>query len=347
MSTIEKGSGEGAGEDGEKFPQAFSLEENQRVVLEFEKLLGERGLAIPTNSPLEEASLGILEMMELRKNKAIHNLQIDCRERWRQALSLADIARKALRAQHHAGFDNLLPHLRLLLEPSNFSQFSGSQDSASPKEKETNNKVFELFVAVILFQICSNLRFDDPYKSSGDNPDVIGEFNRKIWAFACKVSHSENPKTFLERVRDGVAQIRKTKDADHGIVIVNLKNLVPHDEIWPAILNKSSGAWSYGACTNRDAPVNRIRHLFRQFEGKVYALVGSRQAFVDEFMGEKAVPMVLMFWCAVGSYCPRIGVVQPLVVKQMTSIGVTNEQLDSEAGKLIALFNDYLHDCTE
>jgi hypothetical protein len=329
-----------------RFPQAFTLEDNQRVILEFEKLLRDRGLKIPVNSPLEEASLAILEMLETRKNKAVHNKKVDCREKWRQAFFLADIARKALRGQQHPDFNKLLLHLKLLLEPGNFSQFSASRISASPKEKETNNKVFELFVAVILLQICSNLRFDNPHSSKGDNPDVIGEYNAKRWAFACKVSHSKNPLAFLQRVRDGVVQIEKAK-TDRGIVVINLKNLIPHDEIWPAIQDKQSGEWEYGAYPYRDAPVIKIRYLFRQFEQDVYDLVGGRKAFIDEFIGKKTVPMVLMFYCSVTGHSPHVGVVVPMIVKQMTGIGVPTEQLDSEAGKVIDLFNDYLHDKIE
>ena len=72
-----------------KFPQAFTLADNQHVILEFENLLRQRGLEIQINSPLEEASLAVLEMLETRKNKAVHNLKVDCREKWRQAFFLS------------------------------------------------------------------------------------------------------------------------------------------------------------------------------------------------------------------------------------------------------------------
>jgi len=328
-----------------KFPEAFSLEDNQRVILEFEKLLEQRGLKIPINSPLEKASLTILEMIEVRKDKTVHNQTIDCRESWRQAFSLADVARKTLNAQQHPDFDKLLLHLKLLLEPGDFSQFSASSISASAKDKETNNKIFELFAGVILFQICSNLRFDHPHSSKGDNPDVIGEFKTKKWAFACKTSHTENPKTFLERVREGVAQIEKAK-VDRGIVVINLKNLIPHNEIWSARQDDQTGAWEYAAYLNRDAPVTLIRALFRNFEQDVYALVGSRQAFVNEFSGKKAIPLVLMFYCTVAGFTPKIGIVVPMVIKQMTGIGLPFEHLDLEAREIVDLFNDHLHDRT-
>jgi hypothetical protein len=75
-------------------------------------------------------------------------------------------------------------------------------------------------------------------------------------------------------------------------------------------------------------------------------LVGGRQAFINEFVAKKAVPIVLMFYCSVTGHTPRVGVVVPMIVKQMTGIGLPTEQLDLNTGygKLVDLFNDYLHD---
>jgi hypothetical protein len=44
---------------------------------------------------------------------------------------------------------------------------------------------------------------------------------------------------------------------------------------------------------------------------------------------------------------PHVGVVVPMIVKQMTGIGVPEEKLDLEAAKVIDLLNDYLHDRIE
>jgi len=329
--------------DGKIFPQSFSLEDNQKAVLDFENLLRRYQMEIPVGSPLEEASAAILEMLEIHKDKAVHDKKVDCREKWRRGFFLADIARKALRAESHADFKNLLLHLKLLLEPGNFSQFSAIQASADAKEKETNNKVFELFVATILFQICSNLRFDDPINSEAGNPDVIGEYKKKHWGVACKVSHSENPLTFLDRVREGVEQIERA-DVDHGIVIVNLKNLIPHDIIWPARRDKEGGEWTYGAFPFRDGPSEMIQIIFQKFEQQVYALTGGREAFVNNFAGKKAVPLVLMFYCSVTGYSPNTGIVIPMIVKRMFGLGAAIDKLLPEAGEIADLFNDYLHD---
>jgi hypothetical protein len=331
---------------GKKFPEVFSLEDNQQVVLEFEGLLRRHHMDIPIGSPLEEASMAILEMLEIRRDKTIHDRKTDCREKWRRGFFLADIARKALRAETHADFKNLLSHLRLLLEPSNFSQFSAIEVSAKPKAKEINNKVFELFVAVILFQICSNLRFDNPVSSDGKKPDVIGEFKGKKWGVACKVSHSESPLTFLERVREGIDQIEKS-DAEHGIVIVNLKNLIPHDIVWPAKLDKESGEWTYGAFPFRDGPSEMIQIIFQKFEQQVYATTGGRESFVRIFDSKKAVPLVLMFYCSVTGYSPNSGVVIPMIVKRMFGLGAPLEIMMPEAFEIADLFNDYLHDRIE
>jgi hypothetical protein len=330
-----------------KFPEKFTLTDNQRVILEFEKLLRDCGLKT-NGTPLEEASLAILEMLEIRKDKSVHNKTVDCRERWRQALFLADMARKIVRVQHHCDFHTLYPHLELLLKPENFSQFSACKISASPKEKETNNKIFELYVAAILLQFCSNLKLDNPNSSKGDNPDVIVEFDSKKWAFACKVSHSENPLAFLQRVRDGVEQIEDEKaKVDRGLIVVNFKNLIPHNEIWRALKNSQTNEWIYESYTNRAAPVIKMRDLFRKHEQQVYDIVGGRPAFVDEFIGKKTIPMVLVFNCTVSGYSPSSEVVMPMISKQMSGLGLPQEYLDSEAAKIIYLFNDYLHDRIE
>lgn len=326
-----------------KFPQCFSLEDNQKVVLDFEKLLHRHNMEVPVGSPLEEASTAIFEMMEVHREKAVHDRKLDCREKWRRGFFLADIARKALRAETHADFSNLLSHLRLLLKPGNFSQFSAIEASANPKEKETNNKVFELFVATILFQFCSNLRFDDPRNSKAGNPNVIGEYKSKRWGFACKVSHSENPLTFLDRIREGVEQIEKA-DVDHGIVIVNLKNLIPHDIIWPARRDGVSGEWTYGAFPFKDGPSEMIQIIFQKFQQQVFTLTGGHESFVSRFAGKKAVPLVLMFYCSVTGYSPDSGVVIPMIVKRMFGIGAPMEKLPPEAREMGDLFNDFLHD---
>jgi hypothetical protein len=327
------------------FPQAFTVHENQRVALEFEALLRRHGLEVSGDSPLERAILGAIEMFETHKDKTVHDLKTDCRDRWRQAFSLIEIARKMLNAQGHPDFPQLLQHLGLLVGSANLSQFSMIPVTASPSEKDTNNKVFELLVAGILFRMLSNIQLDKVRPSKGDkrNPDVIGEFQGKRWGFACKTCHARNPKSFIERVEDGIDQIGKA-DVERGIVVVNLKNLIPHDEIWPAAKNPKSGEWGYGAYQQKDAARTLILQVFTAFEEEVYALTGSRQAFVNKFMGKNAVPRVLMFYCSVAGYSPKPGVVSPMIVKQLTGVGAPTGELDSESETVMDLFNDYLHD---
>jgi hypothetical protein len=327
------------------FPQAFTIGDNRRVALEFEALLRRNGLEVPSNSPLERAMIGAIEMFETHRDKSVHDLKTDCRDRWRQAFSLVEIARKILNAQSHPDFEELLQHLGLLVGTADVSQFSMIPVSASPSEKDTNNKVFELLVAAILFRMLSKVQLDKirPSKRDRRNPDVIGEFHGKRWGFACKTCHAKNPKSFVERVEEGIDQIEKA-NVERGIVVVNLKNLIPHDEIWPATKDPLSGEWGYGAYQQIDATRTLILQIFSEFEEEVYALTGSRHAFVDKFIEKSAVPRVLMFYCSVAGYSPRIGVVSPMIVKQLTGAGASTGALDLESETLMDLFNDYLHD---
>jgi hypothetical protein len=330
------------------FPQAFTLADNLRVALAFEALLQRQGFQVPHNSPLEKGILTALEMFETYKDKSIHDLKSDCRERWRQAFSFVEIARKILKAEHHPDFGQLVEHLGLLTEGGDLSQFSMISISATPKEKDTNNKIFELFVAGILFRMLSNIELDKVKASKGDkrNPDVIGKYKGKRWGFACKTSHTKSPKSFVERIEDGIAQI-EAADVERGIVVVNLKNLIPHDEIWPAEQDQKSGEWIYASYIDKEATVIQVRRVFSEFEQEVYALTGGRQAFVNKFDRKNAIPLVLMFYCTVAGHSPRPGVTAPMIVKQLTEIGAPSEQVDSESATVMDLFNDYLHDRIE
>lgn len=328
-----------------KIPQAFSFEENWQNILSLEKLLCQRGLEIHPGSPLEQASLGSYELLEISKNKAIHNERIDCRENWRRALSLADLARKILKAASRPDFEALMPHIKLLLEPANLSQFS-----FSPKEDGITNKIFELFVAVVLFQVCSDLRFDDPNSSSKTKrPDVIGDFRKKKWGFECKTLHSPNPKTFLERVTDGIDQIEAVQDVDRGIVIINFKNLISHDDMWPARFDPQTGKWGYLSLTNqgRDYPVAQMQENVEGFEQEIFTARGGYQAFLDLFIGKKTIPMVFIFSCTVANIEKAPNVRGPMIVKKMSKIGMPFQNLDSEAFELLNLFNDHLYDRME
>jgi hypothetical protein len=87
-----------------------------------------------------------------------------------------------------------------------------------------------------------------------------------------------------------------------------------------------------------------VQRNFTEFEQEVYSLLGGRQEFINEFSGKKAIPFVLMFYCAVAGHTPKPGLVAPMIIKQMAAIGLPLENLDVEARSLMVLFNDYLHD---
>src|SRR5688572_16292555 len=78
---------------------------------------------------------------------------------------------------------------------------------------------------------------DDPEKSSGGtNPDIIAEIGGVPWTIACKVMHSPLTKSLLDRVREGIDQINRSvahKSAQREMVMISLKNVLNHNELWP------------------------------------------------------------------------------------------------------------------
>ena len=108
----------------------------ERLVWELESILQQHGIAVAPHGAFEEAALTLTELEQFRQNPESCDCTVDHREKWRQAMSLADLAEKILLVRKHADFPQLIPHLRLLGGMADLSQFSSTQ-----KENQDNNKV--------------------------------------------------------------------------------------------------------------------------------------------------------------------------------------------------------------
>jgi hypothetical protein len=274
-------------------PEVFTFEEIVKSILEFEDLVRDRQKSAFYGSSITTASNAALEMLDTFKRNTPRDLQQDNRTEWRQAIALADMLRKVLRVQNHSRFDDLWPHILLLLSDTNIAL-----NVYNKKEDQDANKIFELYMALVLAPLTPDLELEDPVASAGGkNPDVIATLDGARWAFACKVMHSPSPKTFIDRVREGVEQIENSA-AEKGIVVISLKNLLQHDFFWT--MKADSTIWNLVM----SGPIHPeiVRRMFveycRGYHHKVIEkLLGGPAAFNEVFKDTKAVPAVLLHLC--------------------------------------------------
>lgn len=304
------------------------------LIWELESILKANGIEVPPGSSFEEAALTLVEFDDVASGRAVHDSKKDHREKWRRALSLADFAEKIVLVRDHPDFPQLIPHLRLLASDFDLSQFS-----FTAKENQENNKVFELYVAAMAMHLMKGCTIDSPTNAKGDNPDILGQYGRKRWAIACKAMHTKNAKTFLERVRDGVDQIERS-DALRGIVVINMKNTVDHDALWPGRQDEN-GDWYYAAHFSIEGARARILAEFKRLQDELFAECGSEPAFYRMvFSGKKASPHVLLIYSTASGFQEPAG---PVFTMLKTMQGLYGPREDQETERLARKLNNCLH----
>lgn len=266
----------------------FSPSEACERVVAFEKLLASRGIPIRQGSKLEAACLLTMELAEHRREPTRRGRILELRDDLRAVVGLLQIVGLVLSSESHEDFDQLVPHIRLL------NDGSPTQNTFAPKDDQASNKVFELLVALASMSIGRNLRLDDPNSSDGMNPDVLVTMaDGKRWGFACKVVHGDAPMTLFERISDGIEQIERSP-ADTGIVVVNLKNRLPHDEMLPLLSREpKTGQMLIDAHPRGELVGHRLAEFVKARTMALEEHVG-REAIVGAFARRKALPGVLV-----------------------------------------------------
>jgi hypothetical protein len=109
-------------------------------------------------------------------------------------------------------------------------------------------------------EVGENVAIDDPERSTGKNPDVLATFAGIRWGFACKVLNGQtfSPIMMFDNLEKAVDQIQESP-TQVGIPVLNFKNVIDHDEIWP-VLNveevKAGGEPVFAAWKHRDIPIS-------------------------------------------------------------------------------------------
>jgi hypothetical protein len=305
-------------------PETFALSDLQRLVFDFESLAEKKAALIPPGSKFEAASLALMEMLETYTRKVPHDTKRDYRDDWRRALSLGEILRKAIILQPCPMFDKVWPHLLLLLSGGEIGQ-----NLWSPKEDQNTDKVFELYVALMILPICAGIELDDPVKSSGGkNPDILAEIYGASWACACKAMHTRSSITLLERVREGIDQIKAT-NANRGLVVVSPQNVVPHDQFWPATKDPITGDYKYHTYQDLSEVEQRLQVEFNRHQTESLDPLQGPDGFRQLFAGTRVCPSILAHASTV------IGVLKDggpklHLIRALCSIQIERPQLEDE-----------------
>jgi hypothetical protein len=202
-----------------------SFERATEVVGQFINLLAEHGVDLRQGGAAEGEALAMMDILDIWKNPA--RRPTDPRPVARAAMGFVDLAGKVVGVKDHPDFGQLVPHLQML------SKTTVLQNAASPVTDDAANKVIELYVACLAMTFGSNIALDHPVKSKGDNPDVMLGFRGQRWALALKTLHSSKPRTIYDNIKKATDQI-EASPAAHGLVILNVKNVLNYDALWPS-----------------------------------------------------------------------------------------------------------------
>lgn len=204
-----------------------SFERAAEVVEQFLELLEAHGIDLSPGNAAEGEALAMIDVLEMWKNPS--HRPADPRPVARAAMGFVDLAGKVVGVRDHADFGQLIPHLQML------STTTVLQNAASLVTNDAANKVIELYTACLAMTFGCNVALDHPVTSKGDNPDVMLDFRGQRWALALKTLHSAKPRTIYDNIKKAADQIEASAAA-HGLVVLNVKNLLDYDALWSSPL---------------------------------------------------------------------------------------------------------------
>lgn len=266
-----------------------SFVEAEAIVYQFEQDLASLGISVANGSELEIICLNIMDLESKRQGRSTVDLEYDCRPIWRRTVGLVDLLRLLNHARDVGKLSLFEPHLRLLNQGSVPQNVRVLSDDAC-------NKIFEMLVALFCLPSAETLELDDPYKSQGNNPDVLAKIDGTIWGFSCKTPNGTSAKTMFERMKEGVEQI-EASPAQRGAVYFNFRNVIDHEQTWPAILQASSAEpsrFTFRIWPNAEPVEAYLRALVDEKNGEMLKAIGPEHV-QNLFVGKKSISAAMVF----------------------------------------------------
>jgi hypothetical protein len=197
----------------------------------FLELLKQRKISPPPQSGIEDEFLSVTSLLEIwrepeKAKKAAHENQVI-----RNAAGIHDFAAKLLSARELPEFISFDPHLKLIAKGK--LRTTLSQITENNCTDDTARKLVELYVACLAVHCGKDLRLDHPEKSKGDNPDILLSYGQQQWAIAIKTISSRHGQTIFERIGEAAQQVERS-NANKGLVLLNVRDIIDHDALWNA-----------------------------------------------------------------------------------------------------------------
>jgi len=288
------------------------------VVDEFHALLSTHKINPPARSKAENDLFSMAELLEIWRDPQGRIAQ-PCLIR--AAAGAHDLASKVLCARGLPEFPAVLPHLKLMAEAPDFSRVI-LMDKGDGRD-DLSRKYAELYLACLAIHCGTGLRLDHPVKSKGDNPDVMLLFEGKTWALAVKTISSTQGQSVYTNIAGAAEQIERSSAAA-GLVVINAKNVIPHDTIW----NKNYG--------NLDEAVADLNAVAREICTNASANRPDKE-WQDVFQSKATVAPVLFILQSVARIHLSPGLVStPIKVIACDPFG---RSLDDDAMKLAESLN--------
>lgn len=260
------------------------------------RALGKLGISIKSDTPLDNLLTSMTEMSDRWDRDGDKPMMEDRRADISKCAAMADLMTKIIAVEAHAEFKKLAPHLELMTGKDSFIQHY-----FTPKEDDAGNKTYELYMAAVAMLAGCPVDLDHPVHSAGGkNPDIITTFKKVRWGLACKVLHALEPKGYRDHLSKGVKQIEAAQNSEgpvqRGVVLFNLKNLVPYNNVWPIEKDDKTGALDYRYFGSHKEPWDiATAWTERSFNQPVIDEFGCQKDVDELFKGQKAVPVTLNF----------------------------------------------------
>jgi hypothetical protein len=250
------------------------------LVGEFENAIGTYGVAISSKSTLADICLAVLDLENMRLRRVRVNPGTDVRPLFRRAGGLIEFMKLFLRAHSSGRGAPFVAHLELL-NKGHISQNEPVLANFAPHDVfDASNKLFELFFGLLCVPLSPDIELDHPVKPTGHNPDILATIDGRRWVFACKVISGHSAITLFDNIAKGIDQIQDS-EAEIGVVILKLTNIVDHELTWP-LLNPDEVAAS-------GEPILGVRANERTVLTYLHSIHAMKHAELEQVNGRPAI----------------------------------------------------------